>query len=322
MAQQPSGWGSTQNAANLPVVDAFARNLLMKYGGRTDDVWAFHDMPGYKQEIGGARGVIGGDGGSFSTGSGSVRISGMGRGGTPSDPGGYNWRTLSSTVSNAGQIGKEAFNFLADRRISNQGGSPLNDDGFRFGGTPIYNKYRGKQQAIARTNAINARRQERELKTQAETQKTNQLTGIRDVAKRAQETSQMLQPPVQGPPSPGSRVPTSSPVRRPRFNAEVNLLTTNRFPSIDNGTKSLTPQDIWATEPIDDGSPTFGTAQPSGNFWSRLSPMSAQQGESEMVNKSQPTSSRTTGAAGASQRPNQPRNRGRGPRNRGFGKRL
>lgn len=103
MAQQPSGWGSTQNAANLPVVDAFARNLLMKYGGRTDDVWAFHDMPGYKQEIGGARGVIGGDGGSFSTGSGSVRISGMGRGGTPSDPGGYNWSTLGNVAYGAAQ---------------------------------------------------------------------------------------------------------------------------------------------------------------------------------------------------------------------------
>lgn len=97
---QPSGWGSTQNAAALPVVDAFARNMLMRYGGRTDDIWSYHDMPGYKRELGGATSAPGSDWASGS-GGGSVRISGMGNGGTPSDPGGYNYSTLKNVASGA-----------------------------------------------------------------------------------------------------------------------------------------------------------------------------------------------------------------------------
>lgn len=166
---QPSGWGSTQNAAALPVVDAFARNMLMRYGGRTDDIWSYHDMPGYKQELGAATSAPGANWASGSSG-GSVRISGMGNGGTPSDPGGYNWNTLNKVSRGVGQGLGEAYNFLAERREVNRGDLDYSNPskripGFRAGNTPLYNTYRGKQQQLGqqqRAQNIQAARQQQQ----------------------------------------------------------------------------------------------------------------------------------------------------------------
>lgn len=312
MAQQ-GGWSSTPFAADLTVQDAFSRNLLMKYGGRSDSIWDFHDMPGYRTTMGSASYAGSSVVNPFVKGTGSVSLRSYGGGGTPSNPGGYNYGTLGRSAEMAGQLVGTAANFAMDRR---PGADP--DLDFRFGNTPIYNRYRGKQQKIERIGRVRDLKQSRVESAQ----KASQMAGIRDVARTAQQTSQILQPPVQGPPAPGTKPATSSPLRRPRFNAEVDLLNTNRFPSVNKPTAAYDPGSIWASDAPDDESYSYDTGQSGDNFWSNLSSMDTQQGGPAMSGTTQQTSTRPTGAAGASQRPNQPRNRGRGPRNRGFGKRL
>lgn len=103
MAQQTSGWAGTPNAAGITVQDAFQRNLLMKYGGRTDNIWDYHDFEGYKKEMGS---VLRAPGSQYAS---SFRNSGMapsfGGRNTPSDPGSYNWDTLNKGLNRAAGIG-------------------------------------------------------------------------------------------------------------------------------------------------------------------------------------------------------------------------
>lgn len=304
---QPSGWGSTPNAANLPVVDAFARNLLMRYGGRTDDVWAFHDMPGYKQELGSARGAPGGTW-ATNTGSGTVRITGMGNGGTPSDPGGYNWNTLARSVTGVKQ---NVINPILDKVMPTTGrsGQPT----YRSGG--IYGAYRGKQQQVQakqKVATVQAARQQQ----QAQAQQAQQLQNF---ASNVTSTSQNVQAGLsQGPMVPGA----SSSARRPGANAAVNLLT-GGIPFKGAATSSSTSSNDVDMSWLPGGQQAGGNMSGTFNFedsmdalWGTSSPGVQQGAGMEQGNK------RPTGAAGASQRPNQPRNRGRGKSNRGFGKKL
>lgn len=146
MMAQMSGWGSTQNAAALPVVDAFARNLLMKYGGRTDDIWAFHEMPGYRTSLQGAGFAGNSVANPFIRGTGRVSLSGIGGSNTSSDPGGRNWGTAQNMV-----------NFPAG----------------------MYNQYRGKQKFIQQKQKVEqlqaARQQKQQQAAQAQAQQS-QLT--------------------------------------------------------------------------------------------------------------------------------------------------
>jgi len=169
MVQQNS-WSSTPNAGAATVQDAFQRNLLMRYGGRTDSIWDYQDFAGYKRELGSANTA---PNASFTTtyNSGSVDIPNYSRGGgTPSNPGGYNWNTFGNVVRGVGQGLGEAYNFLAERREVNKGeldytNPSKSTPGFRVGNTPIYNTYRGKQQQIGqqqRIQNIQAARQQRQ----------------------------------------------------------------------------------------------------------------------------------------------------------------
>lgn len=114
MAQQTSGWAGTPNAAGITVQDAFQRNLLMKYGGRTDNIWDYHDFEGYKKEL---RWGLGSPGSQYAS---SFKNSGMapsfGGRNTPSDPGSYNWDTLNKGLNRAAGIGWG----LVDWRMANK----------------------------------------------------------------------------------------------------------------------------------------------------------------------------------------------------------
>lgn len=72
------------------------RHLQQKYGGQNMDVVSsYWDMPGIRREMGTANYMTGR---GFRTGSGSVNLTKFGSGGTPSDPGGYNWNTLKNVT--------------------------------------------------------------------------------------------------------------------------------------------------------------------------------------------------------------------------------
>lgn len=83
---------------------AFQRLMIQRgVSQRTDDLWAYLDEPGYKRELGAAAAAPRSNWVNRPMGSGSVDFSTNGNGGTPSDPGGYNWNTLSNVASGAAQ---------------------------------------------------------------------------------------------------------------------------------------------------------------------------------------------------------------------------
>lgn len=144
------GSGSTPFSVRLHPVDPYALRAMMKFGGRTDDVWSYHDVPGYRSELQGAR--FSGNS-SSSAGSGSVKLRSFGGGGTPSNPGGYNWNTFGNVVQGTAQNLAELYNFGAEMRETSSGKLDYSDSskrfpGFRFGNTPMYQRYRGKQQKL------------------------------------------------------------------------------------------------------------------------------------------------------------------------------
>lgn len=313
MQAQNPGWSSTPMAGNASNVDTFSRIMAMRYGGREDDIWSYLDQPGYRTTLGSPSSAPGGNWG-YNTGSGSVSISGPGGGGTPSNPGGYNYRTLANTAGMTAQLGKTAANFAMDRM---PGADP--DLDFRFGGTPIYQNYRGKQQRAERIQNIRSRQQARADK-QAAAAKSARLG---EFAGRTMGTAESLQTGMQqGPMQPGAK----SPLRRPTANREVNLL--GSFPMSQSATTGGPTDDIWGTPVTQStsGASTYSVGSDdiwgSGDIWDSPTFSQHQQGASNMAAGQQTTTQRRTGAAGASQRPNQPRNRGRGKGNRGFGKKL
>ena len=230
---------------------------------------------------GGARRAPGGTWG-YNTGSGSVNIRGMGGGGTPSDPGGYNYATLANVAS-----------------------APKS----------FYKGFRGKQQQVQRRQQVAARQQARQQQQAQQAQAQQKTQQLQTFAGNVTRTAQNVQAGLtQGPMVPGA----SSSARRPGANVEVNLLT-----------GGLPFKGYAAPDSGDDMSWLPGSSQAGGNMsgtfnfedsmnalWGASSPGIQQGAGMAQGNK------RPTGAAGASQRPNQPRNRGRGKSNRGFGKKL
>ena len=165
--QQPNpGWSSTPMAGGANNVDTFSRIMAMRYGGRTDDIWSYLDQPGYRTSIGGASSAPAG-GWSYNLGSGSVAVQGMGGGGTPSNPGGYNWGTLGNVVKG---VKENIANPILDKVMPTTGksGQPV----FRTGG--MYGKYRGKQQQVQKAQSYQAAQQARQQQAQ-QAQQTQQL---------------------------------------------------------------------------------------------------------------------------------------------------
>jgi hypothetical protein len=162
------GSENTKFSVRLHPVDPYALRALMKFGGRNDDVWSYHDVPGYRSEMQSARfGPPSGYG--FTTGSGRVSVNAVGSGGTPSNPGGYNWRTLGNTVSGVSQIAKTGYNFAMDKAFPDSNNEFLDQatlgnavKNFRFNNAPIYQSYVGKRNALLKGQAQRRRQLARE----------------------------------------------------------------------------------------------------------------------------------------------------------------
>jgi hypothetical protein len=112
MANQEPGWSSSPFASGITPKDAWSRKIYGNIGGRTDDVFAYSDQEDslMNRTIGDSfrsRGGSGG-GGSDRLGSGRVNMR-FGGGNTPSNPGAYNYGTLSRSVSNAVEAVKWGF---------------------------------------------------------------------------------------------------------------------------------------------------------------------------------------------------------------------
>ncbi len=107
--QQPS----TPLASGLEPSDAWTRGMRQRYGtGRKDDIIAYgmQDDSLMNRTIGDSFRSRGGSGGGGSSwlGSGSVNMR-FGGGNTPSNPGAYNYGTLSRSVGNAAEAVKWGF---------------------------------------------------------------------------------------------------------------------------------------------------------------------------------------------------------------------
>lgn len=172
--------GTTPNAA-------FQRLMIQRgVSQRDDDLWSYLDEPGYKRELGSAT-TAPNSTWSNNTGSGSVTITGMGGSSTSSDPGGYNYRTLSRGGQGiAGAVG-EAYNFLAERREINRGELDYTNPnkrvtGFRVRNTPLYDTYRGKQKELGT--------QQRRLNIQAIKQQGAQQQAAQQAAKQQAQQKQ------------------------------------------------------------------------------------------------------------------------------------
>jgi hypothetical protein len=124
MATQEPGWSSSPLAGGLTPDNAWARDLRKKYGtGRQDDIIAYgiqNDslMNRTISDSFRSRGGSGG-GGSDWLGSGSVNMR-FGGGNTPSNPGAYNYDTLSNTVGNAVGAVKWGFNTRSKLRANQE----------------------------------------------------------------------------------------------------------------------------------------------------------------------------------------------------------
>lgn len=152
--------GSTMYPDALDPTGPWRRQIVQRYGGQDAEIaQGYWDMPGYRRELGSASYAPS----NAITGSGGARIRSFGGG--DSNPGAYNYGTLGNVVNVTGSLLKTAANFAMDRM---DGADP--DLDFRFGGTPIYNQYRGKQQKVAQIQRIRANQQARAQKQQAAAQ--------------------------------------------------------------------------------------------------------------------------------------------------------
>lgn len=85
------------NSAAFTLGDPWSLHIQQTYGGRgINDVQPYWDMAGYKRTLGKAEAA---PSGTWSTGSGVVQITEVGKGSTPSNPGGYNYGTLKNVVN-------------------------------------------------------------------------------------------------------------------------------------------------------------------------------------------------------------------------------
>ena len=110
MANQEPGWSSSPFAGGLNPKDAWSRKIYGNIGGRTDDVFAYSDQSDniMNPSSGFRSSGRSGGGGSDWLGSGSVNMR-FGGGNTPSNPGAYNYGTLSRSVGNAVEAVKWGF---------------------------------------------------------------------------------------------------------------------------------------------------------------------------------------------------------------------
>lgn len=229
--------GGTPFSVKLHPVDPYGLRAMMKFGGRTDNVWSYHDVPGYKEEMGPGRyGNFAGS--SFRTGSGRASINYMGRGGTPSNPGGYNWDTLSSAVDTTVGMAGNAFNAFMDKKFPNSQNEFLDQatignylKNYRVSNAPLYNSYAGAKQKLAKGQAQRRRDLKRQERAQMREDMLNQATiesakqeSLNTFASNQVATSQMLAAGVVAGKSPKVKPGASSPLRgNPSTN--VNLLT-------------------------------------------------------------------------------------------------
>lgn len=115
------GWSGTPNAAGTRPVSAFARVIMhdpnIGSDMRQEDVFAFRDQPGYKQELGRARRAPGGSYPSKARNSGMApRFSGSNTG---SDPGAHNWATFENMVDRAAEGIRGAIDYrMEDKRMA------------------------------------------------------------------------------------------------------------------------------------------------------------------------------------------------------------
>jgi hypothetical protein len=136
---------------------AWRRHIVQTYGGQDVNIaQEYWDMKGYKRELGGAGFASQSSlSNPFSSGSGSVRVSSMGGGGTPSNPGGYNYGTLTNSV-----------------RIPKS----------------IYKTYRGKVDALDRKQRVASMRATRAANAQAAAQAAQQKAQSAQASQNAKDT--------------------------------------------------------------------------------------------------------------------------------------
>jgi hypothetical protein len=245
--QQPNpGWSSTPMAGGANNVDTFSRIMAMRYGGRTDDIWSYLDQPGYRTSIGGASSAPTG-GWSYNLGSGSVAVQGMGGGGTPSNPGGYNYRTLANVARG---VKENIANPILDKVMPTTGKS--GQPAFRTGG--MYGAYRGKQQQVQKAQSYQAAQQARQQKAQ-QAQATASMNQTMNAYRNAwnpsmnygaayQAGAAAAQPPVQGPalpppPTAGATRPSSNRPTFPKITIKGGQRQTRGGIIIPPGTRSI-----------------------------------------------------------------------------------
>jgi predicted lipoprotein with Yx(FWY)xxD motif len=148
-------------------IGAWRRHIVQTYGGQDVNVaQQYWDMSGYKREMGGANfSAQSNVANPFRTGSGLTRVTPMGGGGTPSNPGGYNWGTLGSVV-------QTTFN------------APLS----------MYNTYRGKQDALARKQRVASMQATRAANAQTAQQKAQSAQESQNAKDMAMQYTNMLDP--------------------------------------------------------------------------------------------------------------------------------
>lgn len=118
MAEQNSGWASTPYFAALTPQtgpDVKWRSFLARNpaGSEYSSLGILSDDAVLAERIRGRGRYVDGGG---STGSGAARINSYGGGSTPSDPGGYNYKTLQNIAENTGNLTSWAFSARATNR--------------------------------------------------------------------------------------------------------------------------------------------------------------------------------------------------------------
>lgn len=129
---------SNFNPASTTPTDPWSMHITQTYGGRSfADVQKYWDMKGARTTMGGASSAPSNWYGHL--GSGSVRIQGMGGGGTPSDPGGYNYDTLDrmfSTPKDMVRSHQKRLDLARQRNVTAQVGKFLSNQGTPASGQP------------------------------------------------------------------------------------------------------------------------------------------------------------------------------------------
>lgn len=210
---QYGGWASTPNAAGVQPVDAFSRLMLMRYGGRTDNLFDYQDETGYKREMGPA-GLSGGGSSSRFQGSGMAETN-FGGGNTSSNPGGYNWATLQRNLDRGTDAFKNMVNYrMQSSRLAKAKTLSENEQKLQavygYGQDPLTTAYNTAGQKVAAS------------------QKANQVQSIQKFAANVVPPSQNLTASMQAKTT--TLVPGASKPIKGRKSQGVNLIYPNGNP--------------------------------------------------------------------------------------------